>query len=315
MTWGGARGGVALVGIALLLVGTIAGFGLLPFSVVPVSSTSGPTFHMQEHVSASGFNVTTAVKFVLEPQPAMTLQTLTINWGGNVVVYHPPGVSGYYTVTRSYTFSLAGTYTIQASGVAKDNGVIYTATSPPAKSTVPGTPGNGGGCINLCVEVDSAFIVTTNGLTATFTDQSKAFNATTTTIAWSFGDGTCTSNPSLPVCMGTTTTHTYAAAGTYLVSENVTAQNVTGAVAYATSSQNITVSTLTTSCGGTGSCSTPAPSFLTPTSGLFIGLGIGLLVVAVVAVLFRLDIAILVIVIGGVAGFVVGLVATGSWGL
>ncbi|MFZ3356359.1 MAG: hypothetical protein WA549_06340, partial [Thermoplasmata archaeon] len=133
MTWGGARGGVALVGIALLLVGTIAGFGLLPFAIVPVSTTSTPSFHMNIQVSAHQYNVTTLVHLTLLPQGKMNLTSLTISWGGTPVIYHPPGVSGHYTVSRTYLFALAGTYTIQASGVAQ---ICSSASSPANTCTV-----------------------------------------------------------------------------------------------------------------------------------------------------------------------------------
>ncbi|SFS00060.1 serine protease [Dyella sp. OK004] len=58
------------------------------------------------------------------------------------------------------------------------------------------------------------FSATTNGLTATFTDSSTDAGGTITSHAWTFGDnGTSTA---------TSPSHTYAAAGTYSVTETVT---------------------------------------------------------------------------------------------
>jgi xanthomonalisin len=76
---------------------------------------------------------------------------------------------------------------------------------------------------------------TTSGLTATFTDSSTDSGGTISTYSWTFGDGG-TSTTKSP-------THTYAASGTYSVSETVTDNN------NKTSTKNGTV---TVSSGGGG---------------------------------------------------------------
>jgi serine protease len=83
----------------------------------------------------------------------------------------------------------------------------------------------------------ASFSFTTNGLTVNFTDTSTDSGGTIGSHSWNFGDGTSSTatNPS----------HTYAAAGTYSVSETVT-DSVSGKSSTATKS-------VTVSSGGGGS--------------------------------------------------------------
>ncbi len=76
-------------------------------------------------------------------------------------------------------------------------------------STAIGHIGGGGGSNPV-----ANFTSTTNGLTATFTDSSTDSGGTINAHAWTFGDG-ATSTATSP-------SHTYAAAGTYSVSDKVT---------------------------------------------------------------------------------------------
>lgn len=77
------------------------------------------------------------------------------------------------------------------------------------------------------------FSDTTSGLTASFTDSSTDSGGTISSYAWTFGDGgtASTADPS----------HTYAAAGTYSVSETVT-DSVSGATSEKTGSVTVTSS-------------------------------------------------------------------------
>ena len=77
-----------------------------------------------------------------------------------------------------------------------------------AHATVSGGGGGGGGT------PVANFNASTNGLTATFTDSSTDSGGTITSHAWTFGDG-ATSTLTSP-------SHTYAAQGTYSVTETVT---------------------------------------------------------------------------------------------
>ncbi len=99
-----------------------------------------------------------------------------------------------------------------------------------AHVTVGGGGGGGGGTPT------ANFTASTSGLTATFTDSSTDSGGTISTHAWTFGDG-ATSTATSP-------SHTYAAAGTYSVTETVT-DGVSG-----TSSSKTLAVTVTSSGGG-----------------------------------------------------------------
>ena len=85
------------------------------------------------------------------------------------------------------------------------------------------------------------FSFTTSGLTATFTDTSTDAQNNITSRSWNFGDGTTST--------ATNPTKTYAAAGTYTVTETVTDAGGLSS----TKTASVTVSS--TSCGGTVLCS------------------------------------------------------------
>ncbi|MGN6150605.1 MAG: M20/M25/M40 family metallo-hydrolase [Lysobacteraceae bacterium] len=99
------------------------------------------------------------------------------------------------------------------------------------------TSGGGGGGNTAPV---ANFTYTTSGLTASFTDTSSDAEGNISSRSWNFGDGTTSTatNPS----------RTYAAAGTYTVTETVTDAGGLSS----TKSASVTVST--SSCGGTVLC-------------------------------------------------------------
>jgi PKD repeat protein len=120
----------------------------------------------------------------------------------------------------------AGTYYINLKAYSTFSGVSLTG-SYTAGSTNTAPTAN--------------FSFTTSGLTATFTDASTDAQNNITSRSWNFGDGTTST--------ATNPTKTYAAAGTYTVTETVTdAGGLTG-----TKSSSVTVSS-TPSCGGTVLC-------------------------------------------------------------
>ena len=97
-----------------------------------------------------------------------------------------------------------------------------------------GSTGGGGGTTPT-----ANFSDTTSGLTATFTDSSSDVGGTISSYAWNFGDSS-TSTVKSPV-------HTYAAAGTYTVTETVTDSGGK------TASKSASVTVATTGGGGGGS--------------------------------------------------------------
>jgi len=101
------------------------------------------------------------------------------------------------------------------------------------------------------------FSFTTSGLTATFTDTSTDTGGTINSYAWNFGDGSSSTTKS-PV-------HTYAASGTYTVSETVT--DTAG-------KSNSKSSSVTVSSGGGGQVERLTNGGLEGTSGWTLGTGV-----------------------------------------
>ncbi|MDG2538278.1 protease pro-enzyme activation domain-containing protein [Dyella jiangningensis] len=87
------------------------------------------------------------------------------------------------------------------------------------------------------------FSVVTNGLTATFTDSSTDSGGTISSHAWTFGDGGTST--------ATSPSHTYAAAGTYNVTETVT-DSASGKTSSKTSSVTVTSSSPSQLLGNPG---------------------------------------------------------------
>ena len=138
-----------------------------------------------------------------------------------------PYVSGN-TESCPFASPQTGTYYVMVNGYAAYSGVTLKATW---------TAGGGN------TAPTANFTFTTSNLVATFTDTSTdpQGNATITGHSWNFGDGGTST--------ATSPSHTYAAAGTYSVSETVTDS---GGLSN-TKTSSVTVSTA--SCGGTVLCS------------------------------------------------------------
>ena len=101
----------------------------------------------------------------------------------------------------SHTYSAGGSYNVTLT--VTDNGGVTNAVT---KSVTVTAPNN--------VPPTANFSFTTSGLTANFTDSSTDSDGTIASHAWTFGDGGTST--------ATSPSHTYAAAGTYTVTETVT---------------------------------------------------------------------------------------------
>lgn len=128
----------------------------------------------------------------------------------------------------SHVYAAAGTYSVTET-------VTDSASGKSSAKTVSVTVSPGGGT------PVANFTFTTSGLTANFTDTSTDTGGSIGTHAWNFGDG-ATSTATSP-------SHTYAASGTYSVSETVT-DSVSGVSNTKTTS--VTVSTSSQLLGNTG---------------------------------------------------------------
>jgi len=118
----------------------------------------------------------------------------------------------------SHTYAAAGTYNVTETVTDSVNGSTNAKTSAVTVASSGGTP-------------TANFSFVTSGLTATFTDSSTDAGGTISTHAWAFGDGATSS--------ATSPSHSYAAAGTYSVTETVT-DSVNGTTSAKTASVTVT---------------------------------------------------------------------------
>ena len=219
---------------------------------VSVSGTGSNV--LQNGVPVTGLAATTGNKLnytMVVPAGASNLK-FTISGGtGDADLYvkfgSAPTTSSYdcrpYVTGNNETCTMspvqAGTYYVMLNAYASFTGVTLTGSF-----TAPGSGGT----------PSANFTFTTSGLTATFTDTSTDSGGTLGSHSWTFGDGG-TSTAMSP-------SHTYAAAGTYSVTETVT-----DSVNNQTSSKTQSVTVSAASCGGTVLCNGVAVTGLSGTKG------------------------------------------------
>jgi Zn-dependent metalloprotease/PKD repeat protein len=230
------------------------------FATVGVSCSGGggggggTTTTLENGVAATGLGASTGnyVKFKMDvPAGATNLKFVMSGGSGDGDMYvkfgSAPTDSSYDC--RPYLNGNAETCTI---GTAQA-GTYYVNVK--AYSTFSGASLTGSytsGSSNTAPVANFSF--TTSGLTANFTDGSTDAQNNITSRSWNFGDGSTSSS--------TSPSHTYAASGTYTVTETVTdAGGLTG-----TKSASVTVSS-GPSCGGTVLCSGVAVALPSKSSG------------------------------------------------
>ncbi len=261
---------LGFVGLALLIVGLLVLVGVQGLSVAAPATVKGAVLSTSLNATAfpGNFSIEQAIALKAHPTGQMNLTSVAVVWGStcaagsttNYPLTYYGVLTGDSTMHRWYTFPAAGTYCgySKVTGEINQTGgqLLYNATSSDIFVTVPGTGVQG--CTHLCVHVTSEFTYVTNGLTVTLQDASHVVNGTIANITWHFGDVTCNlAPPAIPAsCYGAVTSHTYAANGTYTVTETVVAANATGASATSTSTASFTVHKggTTTSCGTDVTC-------------------------------------------------------------
>ncbi|MDE2256832.1 MAG: PKD domain-containing protein, partial [Xanthomonadaceae bacterium] len=118
----------------------------------------------------------------------------------------------------SHTYAAGGTYTVSETVTDGVSGTTSSISHTVTVTAPGGTP-------------TANFSFTTNGLTANFTDSSTDSGGTIGSHSWNFGDSSTST--------ATSPSHTYAAAGTYSVSETVT-DSVSGKTSSKTASVTVT---------------------------------------------------------------------------
>jgi serine protease len=223
---------------------------------VTVSTTGGNVLQNGVGVSISDSTVNHQQNWTMAVPAGATNLVFTLSGGtGDADLYvkfgSAPTLSSYdcrpYVAGNSETCTMSpvqtGTYYVMVNTYAAYSGVTlkgsYTA------------PGSGG-------TPTANFTFTTSGLTATFTDTSTDSGGTIGSHSWTFGDGGTST--------ATSPSHTYAAAGTYSVTETVT-----DSVNSSTSSKTSSVTVSAASCGGTVLCNGVPVTGLSGTSGTLSG--------------------------------------------
>ncbi|HTA65367.1 MAG TPA: PKD domain-containing protein [Xanthomonadaceae bacterium] len=168
---------------------------------------------------------------------AVTFSNASTDSGGTIGTYAWTFGDGSTSsaASPSHTYAAAGTYSVTLTVTDSVSGKTSAKTGSVTVASAGGTP-------------TANWTDTTSGLTATFTDSSTDAGGTIGTHAWTFGDGSTSASAS--------PSHTYAAAGTYSVTETVT-DSVSGKTSAKTASVTVAAA------GGT-----PTANFTDTTSGL-----------------------------------------------
>ena len=220
-----------------------AAFTLVGVSCSGGGGGGGGTTALTNGTAVTGIGASTGsyVKYTLAvPSGASNLKFVMSGGTGDADMYVKFGSAPTDTVydcrpyasgnaeTCTIATAQAGTYYINLKAYSAFSGVSLTGSYSTAATNAPPV---------------ANFSFTTSGLTATFTDSSTdpQGNGTITGRSWNFGDGTTST--------ATSPSKTYAAAGTYTVTETVTDS---GGLSN-TKSASVTVTSV--SCGGTVLCS------------------------------------------------------------
>jgi serine protease len=176
------------------------------------------------HVIVTGGGGTPTANFTFTTSGLTASFTDTSTDSGGTITSHSWNFGDGATSTAtspSHTYASAGTYSVTETVTDSASGKSSSKTASVTVASSGGTP-------------VANFTVTTNGLTANFTDTSTDSGGTIGSHSWTFGDGG-TSTAASP-------SHTYAAGGTYTVTETVT-DSVNGASNSKSSAVTVSAST------------------------------------------------------------------------
>ncbi len=247
------------VGAALVAVGGLGASWIAPQLAVGSHCIPVGTFS----VTASGFNgVATDTSTTC---PGDTLGYDSVNWGDGATTqmsYHGSTQHLYPAVPDTYTVAVVFHWTICVQSTCGPS----TTGATHVLSVGGGLPANG--------MLRPGWIFSVNGLSLSVTDTTQAVNATLTSVAFQWGDGTSSS-----VSPGGSFTHTYASNGTFNVTEVDKGTSNNGVSVGGSFSAPVDMSTggggcVGLQCGGGG----PPPSVPSTTNYALLASGAALLV-------------------------------------
>jgi hypothetical protein len=237
---GGPRIAAGIAGLAAFFVflSMAAGFiGIASVGAVPTGGASLTASAPQ--VAVSGLNLTVTVSGnALAGVVYVTGATVSIG-GQSAVVAGPFGQSGSFTLPALHlsvptygSYAVVATVTATAPSTAKS----YSEVSPVITATVA-RPASGGCSPNCPSESVSFTLTSAGGLLVNLVDHSTLTNSPQRTLIITWGDGqTATGSP------GGVFSHSYAANGTFSVTDAVTGTNGSYSTT-SSSAQTITVAT------------------------------------------------------------------------
>lgn len=359
----------AIVGIIFVMVGVAGGFGIVPLSGASVQSFSCPGFYpavcpnLEFHLD--GRNLTGYVNGTYLQYVSINSLTFEVANPSQTSCFDTNPVESAFLASRctvvqnipiqpgsaQYTFSdrfntvfstsINGTYDLSvAVGYSVDSPECQLTHSAGCSGQFLGTtvesnvaiPSNASanGCGTGCPQLVADFSYTVSNLTVSVHDTSKAFHGAVIQVdntTWNFGVAGAAN--------GSSATHTYTKAGTYVVTETELAYYPLQGISpnstikfgslVGSASYNVTVGTFianTTSCAAsTSGCgsqasglNSPSSFILVPLSGFFAFAGVALLVSLVVPIIRGNPIYIAVVtVLSGIVGYAIGIVMTGRF--
>jgi hypothetical protein len=256
---------VLVAAVAMLAVGLGGAFGVPGLAAVtgscaphcppPKPSVSISSFSWSFSSLSGTFKV--AVTGVLVPSP----YSVTVNTGVTVLsgtATACSGCSGYAASTSlSYTYPVAGTYTVQAKACGKVSGTSYCASSSTATLVVTS------GGISPSPDITASFSASQaqNSYNVTVTDTSTVTHGTAepANTKWTFDFG------AYPTRTGSSVIETFPGAGTYNVMMEAFATAANGTVVSNTTTQSVTVTAY--DCTGSSCAAVIAGAFNWSISG------------------------------------------------
>lgn len=165
---------------------------------------------MTADFSESIDNLTVTVEDTSTVSQPVTLNSITVSWGDGSTSNLALGGSVSHTYASAGTYQVTETVKYTSAGVAETSTMVRKAIAQPNTTAA---------------DVNADFTLTTTGTKATVKDVSTVMGGTLSTVVFNWGDSSANST----VSPGGSTSHTYAAVGSYPITQTVTATDGTAA--------------------------------------------------------------------------------------